>query len=532
MNEEIENPGTMPNSSNINAGSSGTNTANTGNFGNVVKSQNFSEAQSEYRTFEDNAEKTGKNEEPGQTPPKYAHYQFRQDRTQQTMEGEILSENKKKAKGNKKQNTFTGKLGTTVALAVVFGLVAGLVFQGVNIVTDKYTGTTERISLATTDTVSEVAQASSSLTGEELSETVAQGGTVASVAQAAMPSVVAITSVSIQEIPNFYGFFGRGGTQQYQSEGSGSGIIVGENDDELLIATNNHVVEDATTLSVCFIGNDVTNAEQETENIAGGEDINVEDAVSAKIKGTDTDNDLAVIAVDKKDIPEETLARIKIAQIGNSDELVVGEQVVAIGNALGYGQSVTSGWVSALNRTVTTDSGTSSELIQTDAAINPGNSGGALLNMRGELIGINAAKYASSSVEGMGYAIPISKAQPILEELMNRKTREKVDDQKKAAYLGVEVMDLSTEAIQMYNMPVGAFVYEVTEGEAAEQSGIKRNDIITQLDGQKISSKSDLLDRLQYYTAGEEVEIVISRSSDGEYKEQTLLVTLGSRSQS
>jgi serine protease Do len=291
-------------------------------------------------------------------------------------------------------------------------------------------------------------------------------------------------------------------------------------------------VEDATTLSVCFIGNDVTNAEQETENIAGGEDINVEDAVSAKIKGTDTDNDLAVIAVDKKDIPEETLARIKIAQIGNSDELVVGEQVVAIGNALGYGQSVTSGWVSALNRTVTTDSGTSSELIQTDAAINPGNSGGALLNMRGELIGINAAKYASSSVEGMGYAIPISKAQPILEELMNRKTREKVDDQKKAAYLGVEVMDLSTEAIQMYNMPVGAFVYEVTEGEAAEQSGIKRNDIITQLDGQKISSKSDLLDRLQYYTAGEEVEIVISRSSDGEYKEQTLLVTLGSRSQS
>ena len=241
-----------------------------------------------------------------------------------------------------------------------------------------------------------------------------------------MSSIVAITSVSVQEIPSFFGY----GTRQYQSAGSGSGIIVGENDSELLIATNNHVVSGATTLTVCFAGSDVVGAEEETQAMASSSDgdADVDNAVSAKIKGTDEENDLAVVAVEKSDIPDETMDEIKIAQMGSSDDLVVGEQVVAIGNALGYGQSVTSGWISALNRSIGTEDGEASGLIQTDAAINPGNSGGALLNMNGEVIGINAAKYADSQVEGMGYAIPISKAEPILEELMNRETRDKVED--------------------------------------------------------------------------------------------------------
>ena len=224
------------------------------------------------------------------------------------------------------------------------------------------------------------------------------------------------------------------------------------------------------------------------------------------------------------------MSEIKIAQLGSSDDLVVGEQVVAIGNALGYGQTVTSGWVSALNRTITLEGGsTASNLIQTDAAINPGNSGGALLNMKGELIGINCAKYASSDVEGTGYAIPISEAQPILEDLMNRKTRDKVSGSSKAGYLDVEVTDLTAGAIQMYNMPSGAFVMRVTPGGAAEQAGIQKNDIIVKFDGQTVSGRSDLVEKLSYYTAGETIDVVVARPDDGEYKEQTISVTLASR---
>ena len=257
-------------------------------------------------------------------------------------------------------------------------------------------------------------------------------------------------------------------------------------------------------------------------------DVNVEDAVSAKIKGTDESNDLAVVAVQKSDIPEDTLSQIKIAQLGNSDDLQVGEQVVAIGNALGYGQSVTSGWISALNRNISTDDGTSSGLIQTDAAINPGNSGGALLNMQGEVIGINSAKYADSAVEGMGYAIPISKAQPILEELMNRQTRDKVESEN-AAYLGVVTADLSTEAVQMYDMPEGAFVIRVEKNSAAGKAGVQKGDIIVSFDGQTVSGKDDLESKLAYYASGETVDVVVSRADNGEYVQKTISVTLGSK---
>lgn len=338
-----------------------------------------------------------------------------------------------------------------MALAVIFGLVAGAVFQGVNIAADKYRGNDSGTTIGKTETVTGTEDSTGSSSADStVKDIVAESGTVAGVAQATMSSVVAITSVSVQEIPSFFGY----GTRQYQSAGSGSGIIVGENDSELLIATNNHVVSGATTLTVCFAGSDVVGAEEETQAMASSGstgfgsdgDVDVDNAVSAKIKGTDEENDLAVVAVEKSDIPDETMEEIKIAQLGSSDDLVVGEQVVAIGNALGYGQSVTSGWVSALNRSISTEDGEASGLIQTDAAINPGNSGGALLNMNGEVIGINAAKYADSQVEGMGYAIPISKAEPILEELMNRETRDKVEDSSKVGYMGVKAADLTTEA--------------------------------------------------------------------------------------
>lgn len=456
----------------------------------------------------------------GQQPPRYEHYQFHEE-SRPALNTSGPSEHKKN------RNSFQKKAETTVALAVIFGLVAAVVFQAANFTADRFLNTgSSTAQIGTTQSVNlqEAVSDSGSTDEQTIADTASENGTVAAVAQASMPSVVAITTVSVQEIPSFFGY----GSRQYKSAASGSGIIVGDNDDELLIATNNHVVEGATTLSVCFIGDDVTNAETETVNAGDNGDLNVEDAVSAKIKGTDADNDLAVVAVKKADIPEDTLSQIKIAQIGSSDDLVVGQQVVAIGNALGYGQSVTSGWVSALNRTISTDDGDSTGLIQTDAAINPGNSGGALLNMKGELIGINSAKYADSSVEGMGYAIPISKAKPILEDLMNRETREKVDSSEKG-YLGVVLANLTTEAIQMYNMPTGAFVRAVEQNSPAQESGLCKGDIIVKFDGQKVSDGDDLMDKLQYYKSGEKIEAVIARANNGVYEESTIELTLGTR---
>ena len=458
-----------------------------------------------------------KTDDSGQQP-RYEHYQFHEE------QGTVLKPSGPSGH-RRNQNSFQKKAGTTIALAVIFGLVAAVVFQAANFAADRFLNTGKSsVQIKTTDSVDlQETESDDSTADKVLSDS--ENGTVAAVAQASMPSVVAITTVSVQEIPSFFGYSSR----QYKSASTGSGIIVGDNDDELLIATNNHVVDGATTLSVCFIGDDVANAETETVNAGDNGDLNVEDAVSAKIKGTDADNDLAVVAVKKSDIPEDTLNQIKIAQIGSSDDLAVGQQVVAIGNALGYGQSVTSGWISALNRTISTDDGTNSRgLIQTDAAINPGNSGGALLNMKGELIGINSAKYADSAVEGMGYAIPISKAKPILEELMNRETREKVDSSKKG-YLGVSLANLTTEAIEMYNMPTGAFVRSVEDDSPAQEAGICKGDIIVKFDGQKVSDGDDLLDKLQYYKSGEKIEAVIARATNGEYEENTVELTLGTR---
>ena len=330
---------------------------------------------------------------------------------------------------------------------------------------------------------------------------------VKEIAQNAMPSIVAITNQSKETI-QFWG-------QEYEqdSESTGSGIIVGKSDTELLIATNNHVVQNADQLTVLFSA--------DTEN-------DEDKMVTAQVKGTDSSLDLAVVAVKLDDIPKDVMDQIKVIEIGDSDEINVGDWSIAIGNALGYGQSVTFGIISALDREVTlsTDNGEITQnMIQTDAAINFGNSGGALLDENGCLIGINSAKASSTGVEGMGYAIPINTAKSVIEDLMNQTTRTKADADKAGA-LGVRVTNVSEEARQMYNIPAGAYVYEVTDGSAAAEAGIKQGDIITKLDKTTISSMTELLDRIQYYEAGESVDVTIKRSGDNGYQEQVVTVTL------
>ena len=333
---------------------------------------------------------------------------------------------------------------------------------------------------------------------------------VADVAEAVMPAIVSITNSSVQEVNDW---FSRR-SYQYESESAGSGIIVGSNETELLICTNNHVVEGANTLTVTFID---------------------EESYEAKIKGTSADDDLAVIAVALDDISKETKEQIMIAQTGDSDEMRVGEQVVAIGNALGYGQSVTTGIISAKDRMIQVQEGmdvyTYENLIQTDAAINPGNSGGALLNMNGEVIGINSAKASSSGVEGMGYSIPISKAMPILEKLMSRETRSKVDESE-ASYIGITGEGVSSEATQLYGIPEGIYVISVGEGSPAEEAGLQESDIITEFDGISVTSMSDLRELLLYYAAGETVEMTVQSNENGAYTEKTVEITLGSREDS
>ena len=329
---------------------------------------------------------------------------------------------------------------------------------------------------------------------------------VSEIAEEMMPAMVSITNISVQEVQSYYGMFGRGQSRLQESQSSGTGIILGENDSELLIVTNNHVVEDADTLSVCFVDDEVC---------------------EATVKGTDPDNDLAVIAVKKTDIPDETAKLIQAAVIGSSDELKVGQQVVAIGNALGYGQSVTTGIVSALNRQIDT---TDAIMIQTDAAINPGNSGGALLNMHGEVVGINSAKFSSTEVEGMGYAISITTAMPIIEDLMNRTTREKVAEED-ASWLGIDGEDVTATISASYGIPQGIYVTSVYSDSPAREAGITANTIITHFDGIRVTSLSNLEDRLQYYAAGETVELTIQTAEGNEYVEKTVTLTLGRASE-
>ncbi len=326
---------------------------------------------------------------------------------------------------------------------------------------------------------------------------------VSDIAKGMMPCMVAITNISVQEVEDYFGMYGMyGGNRVEESKSSGSGIIAGENESELLIVTNNHVIEDATTLSVCFADNKVC---------------------EALLKGASPDHDLAVIAVKLDDIPNETKRVIAAAAFGSSDDLLVGEQVVAIGNALGYGQSVTTGIVSALNRRVSTSD---SLMLQTDAAINPGNSGGALLNMRGEVIGINSAKYSSTDVEGMGYAIAISDAKTVIEDLLNRPTREKVDEDH-ASYIGITAQDVTAEIESYYGIPQGVYIDGIVQNSAAHEAGLSVRTVITHFDGMRVTSISNLKNRLKYYAAGETVTLTVQVYGGNTYTEKTVTITLG-----
>ncbi len=420
------------------------------------------------------------------------------------------------------------KKGLTFSLCAVLagGLAAGS-FEGVNKLAGWSGATTVEAASNKDETTLTYAKSekkdadtsdSKSDTGKDTGSTAKGNLDVSEIASEALPSIVSITTKSVQEVQNYFGMYGMYGyapqQQEQEVEGSGSGIIVGKNDDELLIATNYHVVEGADTLSVAFTDGN---------------------AVEASVKGFDEERDLAVVSVSLDDVEDDTMDAISIANIGSSDDLKVGEQVIAIGNALGYGQSVTTGIVSAKNRrmdsdnnTVTDGSDDSSDgvnLIQTDAAINPGNSGGALLNMEGEVVGINSAKLASTEVEGMGYAIAISDVTDILQNLMNETSRDKLDDSEHGV-LGIEGSSVSSEAVQMYGIPAGVFVKKVTEGGAADKAGLKANSVITEFNGKTVSSINQLIEYLSYYEPDEEVELTVQVPHGTSYKEETVKVTL------
>ena len=420
------------------------------------------------------------------------------------------------------------KKGLTLSLCAVLagGLAAGS-FEGVNKLAGWSGATTVEAASNKDETTLTYAKSekkdadasdSKSDTGKDTGSTAKGSLDVSEIVSEALPSIVSITTKSVQEVQNYFGMYGMYGyapqQQEQEVEGSGSGIIVGKNDDELLIATNYHVVEGADTLSVAFTDGN---------------------AVEASVKGFDEERDLAVVSVSLDDVEDDTMDAVSIANIGSSDDLKVGEQVVAIGNALGYGQSVTTGIVSAKNRrmdsdnnTVTDGSDDSSDgvnLIQTDAAINPGNSGGALLNMEGEVVGINSAKLASTEVEGMGYAIAISDVTDILQNLMNETSRDKLDDSEHGV-LGIEGSSVSSEAVQMYGIPAGVFVKKVTEGGAADKAGLKANSVITEFNGKTVSSIDQLMEYLSYYEPDEEVELTVQVPHGTSYKEETVKVTL------
>lgn len=390
----------------------------------------------------------------------------------------------------KKEKKKMPKLIKVISLALVFGIVASVAFQATNLVADRFLGTTENREVKSVDNT-KISQSTGETTKSD----------IASIAEEVMPSVVSITNLSVQQVQSFFG-----GIQEQESKSVGSGIIISQNDSELLIITNNHVVEGNETLTVSFVD---------------------EESVEAQVKGTDAAKDLAVIAVQTKEIKDTTMDQIKVAALGNSDQLQVGESVIAIGNALGYGQSVTSGIVSATGREL---DGIDEKLIQTDAAINPGNSGGALLNANGEVVGINTAKVATDTVEGMGYAIPISSVSDIIENLMNQETKTKVSEAEQGQ-LGIQGVDVTADSSEMYNMPTGVYVSEVIAGGGAKKAGITKGSVITGINGTSIDGMQALKEQLQYYRAGETVKITVATpEKNGEYAKCDVEVTLGKKS--
>ena len=404
----------------------------------------------------------------------------------------------------RKKNSWARKAAGITAAAVLFGTVAGGVMTGVNYVGARLTGLADITATApaeTEGTTTAQVPETSAASNNGSTTAVSTVTDVSSIAEKAMPSLVAINDTMTVEQNNFFGM-----PQTYQAQSSGSGIIVGQNDTELLIATNNHVVSGATDMKVTF-----TDSTQ----------------VAAAVKGTDSATDLAIIAVKLSDIPSDTMSKIKVATLGNSDNVKVGQQVIAIGNALGYGQSLTVGYISALNREISASDETV-KVLQTDAAINPGNSGGALLDLNGNVIGINAAKNASTEVEGMGFAIPISKAQEILNNLMTKKTREAVDESAQG-YLGIQGTNIDANASKEYGMPVGIYVYKIVEGGAAANSDLKEKDIITKFDGQSVTNMEELKQMLTYYEGGSTVSLTVQSLVNGSYVEHEVQITLGTK---
>lgn len=405
----------------------------------------------------------------------------------------------------RKKNSWARKAAGITAAAVLFGTVAGGVMTGVNYVGARLTGLADITATApaeTEGTTTAQVPETSAASNNGSTTAVSTVTDVSSIAEKAMPSLVAINDTMTVEQNNFFGM-----PQTYQAQSSGSGIIVGQNDTELLIATDNHVVSGATDMKVTF-----TDSTQ----------------VAAAVKGTDSATDLAIIAVKLSDIPSDTMSKIKVATLGNSDNVKVGQQVIAIGNALGYGQSLTVGYISALDREITDENGIQHTYIQTDAAINPGNSGGALLDLNGNVIGINAAKNASTEVEGMGFAIPISKAQEILNNLMTKKTREAVDESAQG-YLGIQGTNIDANASKEYGMPVGIYVYKIVEGGAAANSDLKEKDIITKFDGQSVTNMEELKQMLTYYEGGSTVSLTVQSLVNGSYVEHEVQITLGTK---
>lgn len=434
-------------------------------------------------------------EEQGYTEPKYEEPEYEEVKKEETesyaprYDYSYTSQSvPPQAPNREKKNGTIGKVFATVALAIVFGLLASVVFQASNRVIDNIFGENkDKNSSGKVVNSTEIATNSGTTVNSN----------VADVTDSVMPSVVSIVNLSVQEVQNF--FFG--GTTQYESQSSGSGIIIGQNEQELLLVTNNHVIAGSKTLTVTF---------------RDGKSI------EAQIKGTDTDLDLAILSVPLSSIESSTLEAIKVATLGDSDALRVGEPAIAIGNALGYGQSVTTGIISALDRTIEDYEG---KLIQTDAAINPGNSGGALLNANGEVIGINTAKVSAEQVEGVGYAIPISDVVDILNELMNKETRTKVPESARGA-IGIKGITVAADMSQYYNMPEGVYVSEVIKGGAAEKAGLPVNSIIIKIDGNSVDSMEELQEELQYYRVGDTVELTIKVQERSGYVKEKVEITL------
>lgn len=424
---------------------------------------------------------------------------------EKTYRNEYRNEYREAPQTPKRKNSWARKAAGITAAAVLFGTVAGGVMTGVNYVGARLTGLsdiTASASAETEGTTTAQIPETKAASDDQSTTPVSTVTDVSSIAEKAMPSLVAINDTMTVEQNNFFGM-----PQTYQAQSSGSGIIVGQNDTELLIATNNHVVSGATDMKVTF-----TDSTQ----------------VAAAVKGTDSATDLAIIAVKLSDIPSDTMSKIKVSTLGDSDHVKVGEQVIAIGNALGYGQSLTVGYISALDREITDENGIQHTYIQTDAAINPGNSGGALLDLNGNVIGINAAKNASTEVEGMGFAIPISKAQEILNNLMTKKTREAVDESAQG-YLGIQGTNIDANASKEYGMPVGIYVYKIVEGGAAANSDLKEKDIITKFDGQSVTNMEELKQMLTYYEGGSTVELTVQSLVNGVYVEHNVQITLGTK---